>query len=511
MSSALPQIDEQIEHLFSFVRDHPRNARAMARLSCLLVEQAKALATRGVEDERERREAMEWATKSVQLAPHKSFGYAALSVAAPGFDKRMEALSKAVDTQASEPSPSVGRTKGMPAAAFAGALARLLVEPRDEEKRQMLREKTDLGRASPRHPCRRDLNEKERDLYEKVAAAMEMAEEELDKSSKDRCAGMAGSCRSVAPSQDDLYISRVHYRLGLFFRKMQPSDVHRPCSRRHFYAASNRLPVDHPMSNKARFYLATFSEDDIADSTNGEDFMSAFRVCIDRCPEEYIVSLYSSFASNFDELLVNKLQYKTPTLLRRMVSEVVSNDPRNGRLWARRGADLGCGTGLSGVAFRDCTRHLIGVDLSKEMVEKARERKCYDEVVVGDVECVLHQTGQRSTDDPPDQQKIGDFFDLIFACDVFVYMGDLQSIFHSVSTSLVTKGIFAFSTEHLDEQRAGDHPYVLQACARFAHKHQYIEGLAKEFDFDIKALKTCPIRKNAGKDVEGMLVVLEKT
>ncbi len=47
--------------------------------------------------------------------------------------------------------------------------------------------------------------------------------------------------------------------------------------------------------------------------------------------------------------------------------------------------DAGCGTGLCGPIFRNISGSMIGVDLSPEMVEKARERKVYDELEVADI------------------------------------------------------------------------------------------------------------------------------
>ena len=51
----------------------------------------------------------------------------------------------------------------------------------------------------------------------------------------------------------------------------------------------------------------------------------------------------------------------------------------------RRCVDLGCGTGLMGPLLRPHTGCLCGVDLSQGMVQKARERGCYDELDVGEL------------------------------------------------------------------------------------------------------------------------------
>ena len=162
--------------------------------------------------------------------------------------------------------------------------------------------------------------------------------------------------------------------------------------------------------------------------------------------------------------------------------------------WAEKGVDLGCGTGLSGEAFRDCVGHLTGVDLSPAMLEKARMRKCYDETVVGD--CIGVLTGN------------GDL-DLILACDVFVYIGDLEDTFIAAYSSLSKNGLFAFSTELL-AGASSETEYVLHSCARFSHAISYIEKLALNSGFEICVHEVCVIRKNQGKDVQGSLSVLRR-
>jgi predicted TPR repeat methyltransferase len=96
-------------------------------------------------------------------------------------------------------------------------------------------------------------------------------------------------------------------------------------------------------------------------------------------------------------------------------------------------------------------------------------------------------------------------YDLIISCDVFVYLGDLQEVFSKAYDSLTKDGLFCFSTELLGEQASS--PFLLQECARFAHKQSYIENLANQVGFVIVASKVCKLRKNNGKDVVGLLSI----
>mmetsp|Transcript_26876 Transcript_26876/g.37875 ORF Transcript_26876/g.37875 Transcript_26876/m.37875 type:complete len:494 (-) Transcript_26876:45-1526(-) len=465
------------------IEKKPANAKAMACLSCLLMDRAKRSPPSQIMAKQTqnscREEALSWARKAIESKPKLHFGYAALSEAAPTHTERMKALQRAVEltslslnSESCEKKDKSNRT----IASYAGNLVRLLIESRDDDKE----ENTTCSKknSKKKSALRKDLDSNETALYQKAKNALTDA---------------WNATSSESPSVID-YLAKVEYRLGLFFRKMKPHNVHRPRARQHLTKCCDKLDPNNPLYKKARFWLATFSQD--ANDTSSS--IDEYYVSVDRCPEDYVIGLYSSFAEKFDELLVTKLKYETPTKLRQLLDSAVGSNKK----WAKTSADLGCGTGLSGIAFQDCTLHITGVDLSPAMIEKAKERKCYDKLVVGDVTCILEPTD--SSDRP--------VFDLIFACDVFVYIGDLKGVFESAKQALSQDtGLFAFSTEHLEEHVANGHPYILQQCARFAHKQSYIERLAQKFGFDIVKLVHSPIRKNEGKDVGGMLVILRSS
>jgi predicted TPR repeat methyltransferase len=52
--------------------------------------------------------------------------------------------------------------------------------------------------------------------------------------------------------------------------------------------------------------------------------------------------------------------------------------------------DLGCGTGLMGPLLRPYVGRLEGVDLSAGMVQKAKDRGCYDKLDVGELVACLN-------------------------------------------------------------------------------------------------------------------------
>ena len=74
----------------------------------------------------------------------------------------------------------------------------------------------------------------------------------------------------------------------------------------------------------------------------------------------------------------------------------------------RRILDLGTGTGLVGEVFRDIARggRLDGVDIAPRMIEAARRRGIYDDLILVDLETMLHETGAA--------------YDLILAADTMI-------------------------------------------------------------------------------------------
>ena len=204
-------------------------------------------------------------------------------------------------------------------------------------------------------------------------------------------------------------------------------------------------------------------------------------------PPAYLTQLFDQYADYYDEHLKNKLKYQVPYLLRSAIGKGLGSNPKAGRV-----LDIGCGTGLCGIFFRDLALELIGIDLSPKMIEKANALDAYEKLLIIDLNDYLSQENLTP-------------FDLIVAGDVLVYSGDLSLIFKNVAKALVLHGQFAFSTEYLE---TGD--YYLQPTGRFAHSAQYIHQLAKENHFSIEIAESIVPREHEGIAVSGQLYVLKK-
>ena len=155
-------------------------------------------------------------------------------------------------------------------------------------------------------------------------------------------------------------------------------------------------------------------------------------------------------------------------------------------------ADVGCGTGLCGIRFRPLARTLIGIDIAPRMIDKARERGIYDELVVGEAAEVLRGHARS--------------LDLVVAGDMLIYCGDGAGIFAAVAQSLKAGGRFAFTVEEI----SGD-SFALRSTARFAHSAAYLRQLAGQHGLRITQTERFTLRQEHDGPVPGLLHVMTRT
>jgi predicted TPR repeat methyltransferase len=196
----------------------------------------------------------------------------------------------------------------------------------------------------------------------------------------------------------------------------------------------------------------------------------------------YVRRLFDQHAPEFDQALIERLDYRGPQLLLEAVR--AHSGERLGSV-----LDLGCGTGLSGAAFRPHCDRLIGVDISSGMVEQARAKGLYDRLAVADLlEFLASESGAQNH--------------LAVAADVFVYCSDIAPIAAGVAKVLTPGGLFAFSVETHD--RSG---VRMQESLRYAHGADHVRAAIGAAGLKLLQLSEASTRTERGEPVPGLIAI----
>ena len=90
-------ITDRIVSIRVLLQNKPNNARAMAKLACLITSNEKIIKQKeGLDSLLYSSEAIKLAEKSIAVAPTKPYGYTAMSIVHPEFQVRMQALRMAI-------------------------------------------------------------------------------------------------------------------------------------------------------------------------------------------------------------------------------------------------------------------------------------------------------------------------------------------------------------------------------------------------------------------------------
>ena len=206
---------------------------------------------------------------------------------------------------------------------------------------------------------------------------------------------------------------------------------------------------------------------------------------------DYVRAVFDQYASKFDEAIA-ALGYTAPALLAAGVVEMCRAQSRPPRFATM--LDLGCGTGLSGAAFRPLVDWMEGVDLSPAMTAQARRKDLYDRLEVADLTERL------------DRHLRGDArFNLVVAADVFVYCADLTLIASLVCQVLAAGGLFAFTVETHPEGGV-----ILGPKLRYAHGEAHVREALGAASLTIRKLAPVSTRMEADQPVPGLLVIAER-
>jgi predicted TPR repeat methyltransferase len=290
---------------------------------------------------------------------------------------------------------------------------------------------------------------------------------------------------SLTPDDPD-----THYNLGVLLKEMAaPEQAIRSFEKvidadPNYLAAHKHLALLYQLTGRKNKAMASYRQV-IRLNPPGEAARHMLEALEGRttaiCPLAYSRELFDHFSGHFDDMM-GKLSCTIPVQLRRVMDRY-----RRERIFAE-GLDMGCGTGLSGLAFSDCVAHFTGIDLSGKMLAEAREKEVYATLAQSDVLSFL--------------EKSAETFDLFLAADVFIYLADLRPLFEMIKKKARRHAILLFSTEICAAN------YRLQTSGRYAQAAGYINALADQCGFRVQCRRSVNLRKEKGKWIRGNLFLL---
>jgi predicted TPR repeat methyltransferase len=208
---------------------------------------------------------------------------------------------------------------------------------------------------------------------------------------------------------------------------------------------------------------------------------------LERAPDSYVQHFFDAYAEGFEKSLVDGLGYDNPRQLSGCLQRCI--ELKGLKNAYDQGLDLGCGTGLGGVAFKKRATVFDGVDLSANMLEQAAGKGCYNGLYQDSIGHYLQTTTKT--------------YDLILATDVFIYVGALGDIFTALHAVARPEAIFCFSTETLASPG-----YQLQPTGRFAYSRDYIHHIAATTGWTVLTVQETRLRKERERWLAGDLWIL---
>lgn len=229
--------------------------------------------------------------------------------------------------------------------------------------------------------------------------------------------------------------------------------------------------IQHDPSSATARYMAA--------ATSGENVPA-------RAPDDYVRELFDQTAAAFDVKL-EQLRYRAPQLV---VDALIRHAQQASFATV---LDAGCGTGLCGPLLRARCQRLVGIDLSANMIERARARTAYDELIAAELSAFMRAQPNS--------------FDAVISADTLVYFGALEEPLSAAHETLHVGGLLVFTLEALPPSETS---YRLQHHGRYAHSEGYVRGALAAAGLAMESLSRETLRQEAEQDVAGFLVVARR-
>ena len=204
-----------------------------------------------------------------------------------------------------------------------------------------------------------------------------------------------------------------------------------------------------------------------------------------RAADAYVEQIFDAFAANFEDKMMGTLGYRGPQLIEGAVARLFAPSPSLDIL------DAGCGTGLCGEALRRYARHLVGVDLSQGMLDVARRREVYGELVKSELTAFLATRPAA--------------FDLVVLADTLIYFGGLEPVLAGTHAALRPGGVVIFTVELPDEATAAD-GFDIAPHGRYRHDRGYVEAVLARCGFALLSAEAEILREEHAQPVAGLVV-----
>lgn len=213
----------------------------------------------------------------------------------------------------------------------------------------------------------------------------------------------------------------------------------------------------------------------------------------DRAPSPYVRAVFEGYADRFEPHLV-ALGYRIPGLFRAVLLRLAP--------WATAGGsagpalDLGCGTGLVGLAIHDLpVLPLHGVDLAPRMLAHAAAKGIYASLREADILTALAEPGPE--------------YGLVLAADVLCYFGALDPVLGAAHARLRPGGVMLVSAES-PMPGQDTPPWQLGRQGRYAHTAGYLRAQAQAAGFAVRELTAETQRFENDAPVPGLFAVLAR-
>lgn len=208
-----------------------------------------------------------------------------------------------------------------------------------------------------------------------------------------------------------------------------------------------------------------------------------------RASDKFVAGTFDMFAQTFDKVL-KRLCYQAPSLVASAIAAALGPaEPTRDVL------DAGAGTGLCGESLRAYARKLVGIDLSARMLEKAKDRAVYDELVVAELTAYL-------------REHQGEF-DLIASADTLCYFGELDEVIAAAASALRPGGSLVFTVEHAPPALGVDHQ--LNPHGRYSHAEGYVRRVLAAERLDVMKLDRASLRLESLHPVDGLVITAQRS